>query len=65
MSERFVTWKELEKRVPMGLDQVHRLERLGLFPRRRRIGARKTAWLESEIEDWFRTRKIIGEKEDK
>lgn len=60
MESRFVTWKDLKSRVPMSLEQVYRLEKQGLFPQRRRIGARKTAWLENEVEAWFRTRQVVG-----
>ena len=33
-----------------------RWEKLGLFPRRRRIGPNRIAYLESEIKDWLESK---------
>jgi len=35
---------------------IRRLERQGLFPRRRRIGLRAVGWLSAEIDSWLSQR---------
>jgi prophage regulatory protein len=35
---------------------IWRLERAGEFPRRRQLGARSVAWLQSEVEEWIESR---------
>jgi prophage regulatory protein len=35
---------------------IWRLERAGEFPRRRQLGARSVAWLQSEVDAWIEWR---------
>jgi prophage regulatory protein len=35
---------------------IHRLEKLGSFPMRRRIGRHAVAWIDAEIHDWIGSR---------
>lgn len=35
-----------------------RLEKEGLFPRRRKLGKNSVAWLSNEIEDWIISREL-------
>lgn len=41
----------------LGRDSVYRMAAAGNFPQPRKIGARASAWLESEIVHWIETRK--------
>jgi prophage regulatory protein len=37
---------------------IWRLERAGEFPRRRQLGARSVAWLQSDVEQWIESRPV-------
>ena len=47
---------QVQERIPYSRTQIWRLEKQGRFPRRLRIGPNRVGWLESEIEDWIRSR---------
>ena len=44
---------ELDILIPYSRAHLYRLEEQGDFPRRRRIGANRIAWVRSEIEQWL------------
>jgi predicted DNA-binding transcriptional regulator AlpA len=50
--KRLVTFDQLESKygIPGDRGQIDKLERLGLFPKRIRIGVRRVGWFEHEIE---------------
>jgi prophage regulatory protein len=55
--EKFIKWKCLRKLIgDPGRTTVWRWEKEGKFPRRRRLGGRSVAWLNSEIMEWIATR---------
>ena len=61
MSEqRFVSKKEVLKKVPFSSTTLWRLERAGKFPKRRKISPSRVAWVLSEVEDWIESR-VRGE----
>ena len=47
---------EVEARVPYSRAHLYRLEDLGEFPKRKRIGANRVAWLRDEVEQWLAAR---------
>jgi len=47
---------EVEARVPYSRAHLHRLEDQGEFPKRKRIGANRIAWLRDEVEQWLAKR---------
>jgi len=51
---RYLRFKELRQRVPLGRTTIWRMMREGRFPQSRRIGKVATAWLEEEIEEWIK-----------
>ena len=51
--DRFIGSKELSKIVPFSRQHIHQLEKAGQFPKRRKIGKRRVAWLLSEIQGWM------------
>ena len=69
LRERFIRTKDVIEKVQLSRATIWRLESEGLFPQRRRIGPHAVAWLESEVEEWMRTREPVVvsdvEKEDK
>jgi hypothetical protein len=57
--EKVLLAAELHRRISPDEDlraflaRIYRAEKVGKFPARVRIGLRRVAWRESEIEDWF------------
>jgi len=52
--DRFLTWPEVHALVRLSRTTVWRIERLGEFPKRRRISRGRVAWREAEILAWIR-----------
>ena len=48
--------KTLLERVPYTDRYILDLEKKGEFPKRRVLGKRCVAWVESEVEDWIQSR---------
>lgn len=53
---RFVDLKGLKREYGIPFSRVHigRLERAGLFPKRRKIGVHRVVWVVEEIEEYCR-----------
>jgi predicted DNA-binding transcriptional regulator AlpA len=54
---KFLTRKDVLKRIPLCYSSIWNLMRLGQFPRPHITGAgpnRKVLWLEDEVEAWMR-----------
>ena len=47
---------EVDARVPYSRAHLYRLEDQGEFPKRRRIGANRIAWVRDEVERWLADR---------
>jgi len=52
----FMMSDEIDARVPYSRAHLYRLEGQGGFPKRKRIGANRIAWVRSEIEQWLAER---------
>ena len=50
--------KTLLARVPYTDRHILNLEKKGLFPKRRLLGARSVAWAEHEVDQWIESRKV-------
>ena len=46
----------VKDRVGLSRTSIWRLERKGLFPRRRQLSANAVGWSEEEVDDWLRSR---------
>lgn len=54
---RLLTFKDLNSRgIPYSRQWLDRLINDGKFPRPLKIGARRIAWIEAEIEQWLADR---------
>ena len=53
---RIITSKELRLIVPFTAQHILRLEKLGKFPKRIQIGARRVGWYLAEVEAWLAQR---------
>lgn len=58
--DRFILLDEMRE-IMRGYSeqQIFRLEREGIIPRRRIIGKRRTGWLESEVREWMQNRPMV------
>lgn len=54
--ERVIRKPELIAMVGLSDPTIWRLEKVGKFPRRLRLGGNSCGWLESEVSDWLRDR---------
>lgn len=54
--DRFLREIELLKIVNLSRSTVWRLEKAGLFPKRKRIGVRAVGWSREEIQQWLASR---------
>lgn len=59
-NDRLVGRAELLRLVPYCIQHVYRLEKAGEFPKRVRVGARRVAWLHSEIMAWIAARSRVS-----
>ncbi len=58
MAERVLSKAETVERTGMSHTTIRREEKAGRFPRRRQITPAKIGWLESEIDEFLRTRPV-------
>ena len=47
---------EVDARIPHSRAHLYRLEDQGEFPKRRRIGPNRVAWIRTEVEQWLAKR---------
>lgn len=52
----FMMSYEVVARVPYSRAHLYRLEDQGEFPKRKRIGANRIAWIRTEVEQWLAER---------
>ena len=60
MGDRLLRQDEVMRMTGLSRTGIWELERRGEFPRRRRVGARNVAWLESELLEWMRSRPVVA-----
>lgn len=51
---KFLNKRQVIAKVLYSSTHIDRLEKVGLFPKRYRLGPNRVGWLESEIDDWIR-----------
>jgi prophage regulatory protein len=56
MSDRLVRLAEILARTGLSRSSLYRLESLGLFPRRLKLGQRSVAWRETQLQAWIESR---------
>ena len=60
MGDRYLPLREVENRAGIKHSAIYRKMATGDFPRARALGPRTVRWLESELEEWIRTRPTTG-----
>jgi prophage regulatory protein len=53
---RLLRTREVLRITGLSRMTIHRLEKRGDFPQRRRIGRQAVAWIDAEIDDWIASR---------
>ena len=56
MDVQLITKVELLKLVPYTIRHIYRMEKVGKFPSRVRVGANRVAWVRSEVMRWLELR---------
>lgn len=59
MQDRFLREKEVKEFTGLSRTTRWRLEKKGLFPKRRKIGIVAVGWYEYEIKEWACTRNLV------
>jgi predicted DNA-binding transcriptional regulator AlpA len=62
MQKLIVLKDDLQDVVGFGSGTAARLERQGLFPRRREVSPGRVGWLAEELQTWARTRPLADGK---
>ena len=58
--KKILRWPAVYRRTGISRSTVWRLERVGLFPQRVRIGMRGVGWYESEIDKFLADRERVN-----
>ena len=53
---RLLSKKQVRETVLYSPAHIARLEAIGQFPKRVRLGAGRVGWVEGEVQDWLRAR---------
>ena len=56
MDVQLITRPELLKLVPYTIRHIYRMEKVGKFPARVKVGANRVAWVQSEVLRWLELR---------
>ena len=56
MDIQLITRPELLKLVPYTIRHIYRMEKVGKFPARVKVGANRVAWVRSEVLRWLELR---------
>jgi len=63
MLPRFIRRRQVEERTGLGRSSIYAKILLNEFPRPISLGARAVAWLESDIDEWIRSRVKMSRNE--
>ena len=56
MNVRLISIEQVMDKVPVSRQQIYAWMAKGEFPKQRKIGKHRVAWLESDIDDWIEER---------
>ncbi len=56
-TDKIIDSKELEELVLYSPMQISRMEKMGTFPKRIRLGPKRVGWSENEVQAWIAERK--------
>ena len=55
-AKKFIVQPQVQEIVPYSASHIWRLERLGQFPQRVRLGGNRVAWLQCEVNSWVESK---------
>lgn len=53
---KLLSKKQVRELISLSFTQIDRLEKLGKFPKRIRLGQSRVAWIADEVEKWIQDR---------
>jgi prophage regulatory protein len=56
MKDRYIRKPELLKAVGLSASTIWRMEKKGLFPKRKKLSSNSVAWSRNLVEDWMESR---------
>ena len=56
---KFIRLRDVEERTGLSDTTIWRYERAGNFPSRRRLGLNAVGWLDTEIDQWIKSRQVV------
>ena len=59
MKDELLRFTAVRRMVGLSRSTIWRLEKEGLFPRRRQISPHLVGWVNSEVQDWIANRKPV------
>lgn len=59
---KFLRLNQVIDRTGLGRDSIYRMAKKGTFPKPRRLSARASGWLESEVSDWVKSRVLCRDE---
>lgn len=62
MESVFVRWPQVKALTGLSRTTVWRREKAGEFPKRRSLGGSAIGWLQSELEQWAKSRPVVEEQ---
>lgn len=63
-NDQALRWIDLQKIVPLSKTSIWRMERDGIFPKRRKMGKKLVVWLRSEVENWLNNLEVSDQTID-
>ena len=60
MTPEIFRFPSIHKATGLSRTTIWRLERAGLFPRRRQLSPNTVGWPRAEIEEWLATRSLVS-----
>jgi prophage regulatory protein len=56
---KFIRLRDVEERTGLSDTTIWRYERAGNFPARRRLGLNAVGWLDTEVDEWIKSRQVV------
>ncbi len=62
--EKIIRFPEIKEKTGLSRSTIFRMERSGIFPKRRLLGAHSVGWILTEVDQWISSRSIVAQKEN-
>lgn len=58
MTVRLISIEQVLDKVPISRQQIYMWIAKGRFPKQKKIGKRRVAWLETDVDEWIEERSL-------